>query len=62
MFEQGLLRQRFATRSAIEYRNGNPQARCREMHQSGRLEIILKIRSSPQGGIHLTALICCKAL
>src|SRR5882757_9536789 len=33
---------------------GTPQMRWREMHQSGRVAIMLEIRSSPQEGIHLT--------
>src|SRR5436309_9028420 len=33
---------------------GTPQTRWREMHQSGRLASMLKIRSCPQVGIHLT--------
>src|SRR6185312_6496966 len=36
---------------------GTPQTLCREMHQSGRVAIMLLIRSSPQGGIHFTFLI-----
>ena len=36
---------------------GTPQTRWREMHQSGRVAIMLEIRSSPQAGSHLTFLI-----
>ena len=32
---------------------GTPQTRWREMHQSGRVAIMLEMRSSPQAGIHL---------
>ena len=35
---------------------GTPQARWREMHQSGRLASMLWMRSSPQAGIHSTPL------
>ena len=35
---------------------GTPQTRWREMHQSGRVAIMLEMRSSPQAGIHLTCL------
>ena len=34
---------------------GTPQARWREMHQSGRFASMLKIRSRPHAGIHLTS-------
>ena len=34
---------------------GTPQARCREMHQSGRFVTMLKMRSRPQPGIHFTS-------
>src|ERR671919_1650088 len=33
---------------------GTPQARWREMHQSGRFDTMLKMRSRPQEGIHFT--------
>ena len=33
---------------------GTPQARWREMHQSGRFVTMLKMRSRPQDGIHRT--------
>src|SRR5260370_6087158 len=36
---------------------GTPQTRWREMHQSGRVAILLEIRSSPPAGIHCTFLI-----
>ena len=36
---------------------GTPQARWREMHQSGRFATMLKMRSRPHGGIHSTSLI-----
>src|SRR6185312_7571074 len=36
---------------------GTPHTLCREMHQSGRVAIMLLIRSSPHAGIHLTFLI-----
>src|ERR1041385_6397342 len=45
--------------SQLRQRNtaiGTPQARWREIHQSGRPEIILAIRSSPQEGSHFTFL------
>ena len=35
---------------------GTPHARWREMHQSGRLATMLKMRSWPHGGIHSTSL------
>ena len=34
---------------------GTPQARWREMHQSGRFVSMLKMRSRPQAGIHLAS-------
>jgi hypothetical protein len=34
--------------------SGTPQARWREMHQSGRASIMLVMRCSPQAGIHST--------
>jgi hypothetical protein len=34
---------------------GTPQVRCREMHQSGRPEIMLWMRSRPQDGTHSTS-------
>jgi hypothetical protein len=34
---------------------GTPHARCREMHQSGRFDTMLKIRSRPHDGIHFTS-------
>ena len=34
---------------------GTPQTRWREMHQSGRVAIMLQMRSSPQPGIQLTS-------
>src|SRR5205823_8892620 len=33
---------------------GTPHTRCREMHQSGRLAIMLYMRSRPHDGIHRT--------
>ena len=36
---------------------GTPHTRWREMHQSGRVAIMLDMRSSPQAGIHFTSLI-----
>ena len=33
---------------------GTPQVRCRDRHQSGRSLIMLKMRCSPQAGIHCT--------
>ena len=33
---------------------GTPQIRCREMHQSGREETMLAIRSCPHWGSHFT--------
>src|SRR5579864_6894880 len=36
---------------------GTPQTRWREMHQSGRVAIMLLMRSSPHAGIHFTFLI-----
>src|SRR5436309_13441549 len=36
---------------------GTPQTRCREMHQSGRVAIMLDMRSSPHAGSHFTFLI-----
>ena len=33
---------------------GTPQMRWREMHQSGRVAIMLEMRSSPQAGSHFT--------
>ena len=36
---------------------GTPQIRWREMHQSGRVAIMLEMRSSPQAGSHFTFLI-----
>src|SRR5437773_11199473 len=35
---------------------GTPQTRWREMHQSGRVAIMLEMRSSPQAGSHFTFL------
>ena len=35
---------------------GTPQTRCREMHQSGRVAIMLCMRSSPHAGSHFTFL------
>ena len=35
---------------------GTPHTRWREMHQSGRVAIMLEMRSSPQAGIHFTSL------
>ncbi len=40
---------------------GTPQARWREMHQSGRSPTMLLIRSSPQAGIQRTSLIASSA-
>src|SRR3954447_10297725 len=34
---------------------GTPQARWREMHQSGRFDSMLNSRSRPQPGIHFTS-------
>ena len=34
--------------------DGNPQMRWREMHQSGRVAIMLEMRSSPQAGSQRT--------
>ena len=34
---------------------GTPQTRWREMHQSGRIAIMLEMRSSPQAGMPLHA-------
>src|SRR6266436_4667149 len=39
---------------------GTPQMRCLETHQSGRVAIMLEIRSSPQAGSHFTFLISSK--
>ena len=36
---------------------GTPHTRCREMHQSGRVAIMLESRSSPHEGSHFTCLI-----
>src|SRR5579862_4862997 len=36
---------------------GTPHTRCREMHQSGRVTIMLESRSSPHDGSHFTFLI-----
>ena len=36
---------------------GTPQMRWREMHQSGRVAIMLEMRSSPHAGSHFTFLI-----
>src|SRR5258708_6957344 len=36
---------------------GVPQILCLEMHQSGRVAIMLEMRSSPQAGSHFTFLI-----
>jgi hypothetical protein len=33
---------------------GTPQSRWREMHQSGRAAIMLRMRSSPQAGYQRT--------
>ena len=41
---------------------GTPQSRWREMHQSGRLSIMLAMRSSPQAGSHVTPLMASRAL
>ena len=40
---------------------GTPHTRWREMHQSGRVAIMLEMRSSPQAGSHLTFLISSSA-
>src|SRR5262249_9494121 len=40
---------------------GTPQTRWREMHQSGRVAIMLAMRSSPQAGSHFTFLISSSA-
>src|SRR5260370_42047991 len=40
---------------------GTPHTRCREMHQSGLVAIILEMRSSPHAGIHFTFLISSSA-
>src|SRR5688572_11827475 len=34
---------------------GTPHARCRETHQSGRLETMLEMRSWPHDGTHFTS-------
>src|SRR5215471_7547144 len=44
----------------LEHKNtaiGTPQTRWREMHQSGRVAIMLEMRSSPQAGSQITCLI-----
>src|SRR5512140_1105772 len=38
---------------------GTPHTRWREMHQSGRVSIMLERRSSPHAGSHFTFLISC---
>jgi hypothetical protein len=40
---------------------GTPQSRWREMHQSGRVAIMLWMRSWPQAGNHLTFAIASSA-
>ena len=40
---------------------GTPQMRWREMHQSGRVAIMLEMRSSPQAGSQTTCLISSRA-
>src|ERR1700731_5145897 len=40
---------------------GTPQTRWREMHQSGRVAIMLLMRSSPHAGCHFTFLISSSA-
>ncbi len=40
---------------------GTPQMRWREMHQSGRVAIMLEMRSSPQAGSQTTFLISSSA-
>ena len=40
---------------------GTPQMRWREMHQSGRVAIMLEMRSSPQAGSQVTRLISSRA-
>ncbi len=40
---------------------GTPQTRWREMHQSGRVAIMLEMRSSPQSGIHLHSVMASSA-
>jgi hypothetical protein len=40
---------------------GTPQTRWREMHQSGRVAIMLEMRSSPQAGSQRTFLISSSA-
>ena len=40
---------------------GTPQMRWREMHQSGRVAIMLEMRSSPHAGSHFTRLISSSA-
>src|SRR6266705_4282946 len=40
---------------------GTPQTRWREMHQSGRVAIMLEMRSSPHAGSHFTFLISSSA-
>src|ERR1700727_1843396 len=52
-FESSSLPQPSQKKTAI----GTPHIRWREMHQSGRVAIILLIRSSPHAGIHFTFLI-----
>src|SRR5207253_1401714 len=46
------LPQRLQRKTAM----GTPQTRCREMHQSGRVAIMLAMRSSPHAGSHFTFL------
>ena len=40
---------------------GTPQMRWREMHQSGRVAIMLEMRSSPQAGSQMTCSISSSA-
>ena len=41
---------------------GTPHTRWREMHQSGRMAIMLVMRSSPQAGCHVTFFMAAKVL
>src|SRR5271168_2277338 len=45
-----ILEQLLHAKTAI----GTPQTRCREMHQSGRLETMFEMRSLPHAGSHFT--------
>src|SRR6267142_4116822 len=55
----------FTESPQLAHRNtaiGVPQILCREMHQSGRVAIMLAMRSSPQAGSHFTFLISSSVL